>query len=124
MNIIEKYKLKKIENQRVNIVINSTFDYKDHDLNIFKECLSQWSKDMNNCHTNIKYDWIYSNPDQKEKIFFVSTTIKELKQHKLDKLITNEKILSCSYMTTEQNRYVFPLLDHESKYMSYVSEME
>lgn len=107
MNIIEKYKLKKDLKTPIKIVINSEFDYNDHEINIFKECLCQWAKDMHNCHPTFKYDWIYTNPEQKEKVFFVSTTIGELKLHKLEKLISNQDIVANSYMTEVQGKYMF-----------------
>lgn len=107
MNIIKKYKLKKEDNTLVKIVINSEFDYEDHDINVLKECLNLWAKDSPNCWTNMKYDWIYTTPDQKEKVFFLSTTIGELKRHKLEKLISNQEIVANSYMTTVQNVLYF-----------------
>ena len=107
MNIIEKYKLRKYSKTPIKIVINSEFDYKDHDINVLKECLNLWAKDEPNCNSNFRFEWIYTNPEQKEKVFFLSTSIGELKQHKLEKLIYNEEIVSNSYMTSIQNKIYF-----------------
>ena len=69
MNIIEKFKLKKELNTPIKIVINSEFDYQDHDINVLKECLNIWSKNEQNCNTNFKFEWVYTNPGMNEKLF-------------------------------------------------------
>lgn len=107
MNIIKKYFVNKENKTPINIVINSEFDYKDHDINILKDCLNCWSKEEHGCYTTLKYEWIYSNPEQKEKIYFVSTCIGELKRLNLTKLIDNENVISTTYMTNIQNKLLF-----------------
>lgn len=114
MNIIERYKLKKENDTPIKIVINSEFNYEDHEINVLKECLNLWAKDEMNCHSSIKYEWIYTNPKQEEKVFFVSTTIGELRRHKLDKIISNQIIMSNSYMSEVQNKFIFDTPNKET----------
>jgi len=119
MNIIEKYKLKKELKTPVQIVINSGFNYEDHDINVLKECLNLWSKDMHNCHSTFSFEWIYTNPEQKEKVFFLSTSVGQLKQHKLEKLIDNKELMSNSYMTSIQNKVYFIDENYKNKLIEY-----
>ena len=98
MNIIEKLRLKKEEKKPINIVLNSDFNYEDHDINILKACLNVWSKDQG--YTNIKYDWIYTNPEQNTKMYFVSTTIGELRKMNLEHIANNPDVIANSYMNS------------------------
>lgn len=102
-NIIEKYKedykKKKELNQRVNFVLNSEFDYKDHDINILKACLNAWTKN-NYIDIPFKYEWIYTDPKQKQKMYFVSSSISELRTHKLEKILENPELHATSYMNS------------------------
>jgi len=108
MNLIEKYKTYKAEKKPIKIILNSTFDYKDHDLNVLKTCLNIWSNDDIQ-YKPLNFDWIFVNPDQKEKIFFISTNLKELKKFKLNHIIENPQydILSNSYMDSYFTSLIF-----------------
>lgn len=111
MNLINKYKLHKLENKDkkklVKIVLNSNFDYENHDLNILKECLNIWSTDETNKFSPITFSWIFVDPDKKEKMYFISTNVNELKKLKLEKLAENEDILSNSYMDSCFTKAIF-----------------
>lgn len=99
INFWKNYKTKKALNKKVNLVINSEYDYKDHDINILKDCLNAWTK---NGYYDIpfKYEWMYTGPDQKQKMYFVSCTIAQLKTHKLEKLIDNADVQANEYMNS------------------------
>lgn len=109
MNIIEKYKDYKNQIATINIVVNSAFNYDSHELNVLKECLNSWSNE-DRYGVPIKFNWMYVNPDLKEKVFFVSTNLRQLKRMKLDKAINNLTLESSSYITPEIHNYVFPML--------------
>lgn len=94
---IEDYKFKKDLNTPINIVINSSYNYKNKKLNILKECLNIWSEKKMNIYGTITFDWVYIDPDMKEKIYFISSNKGELKKFQLYDLI-DEHILSTSYM--------------------------
>ena len=110
MKIIEKYKMHKLEKVPIKIVLNSNFDYKDHDLNILKACLNAWTKEDAK-YIPLKFDWIFVDPDQKEKVFFISTNLKELKQFKLEKIAENNDILSTAYMNSAFTSAIFSVYD-------------
>ena len=111
MNLLNKYKLHKLENKdkkkAVKIVLNSNFDYENHDLNILKECLNIWSTDETNKFSPITFSCIFVDPDKKEKMYFISTNVNELKKLKLDRLAENEDILSNSYMDSCFTKAIF-----------------
>lgn len=101
MKLIDRYKEKQNDKKVVKIVINSNYDYENHDLNILKECLMMWSKEDDIIHSRIsplKFQWIFCNPKFDEKIFFVTTSIGQLKDLHLQNLINNEKVLTDSFM--------------------------
>ena len=104
-NIIEQYKLKKEENKPINIIINSSFNYKNHEINILKECLTIWSEEKEYM-TPLKFEWIYVDTDMTEKVFFISTNMKELKQLQL-RNIFEENVLVGSYMNSYMNQNIF-----------------
>lgn len=104
-NIIEQYKLKKEEKKPINIIINSSFNYKNREINILKECLTVWSEG-NQYMTPLKFEWIYVDPDMKEKVFFLSTNMKELKQFQLLNIF-EENALGGSYMDSYMNQFIF-----------------
>lgn len=95
--IIKARKTKKDENTPINLVINSSFIYENKELNILKECLDIWSESGKKIYSSLDFDWIYVNPEMKEKLYFISSTKKELKRFHLYDLVDN-KILSSSYM--------------------------
>lgn len=111
MELFNKYKLRKLEKKdmkkKVKIVLNSNFNYENHDLNILKECLNIWSKDETNKFSPITFSWIFVDPDKKEKMYFISTNVKELKRLKLERLAENEDILSNSYMDSCFTQAIF-----------------
>ncbi len=104
-NIIEQYKLKKEEKKPINIIINSSFSYKNREINILKECLTVWSEGKQYM-TPLKFEWIYVDPDMKEKVFFLSTNMKELKQLQLLNIF-EENVLGGSYMNSYMNQFIF-----------------
>ena len=97
--IIEARRIKKDENTPINIVINSSFTYEDKALNILKECLGVWSEKGKEIYSSVTFDWVYINPEMKEKLYFISSTKKELKKFQLYDLV-DSKVLSSSYMNT------------------------
>ena len=103
--IIESRKNKKEDNTPINLVINSSFNYPDKKLNILKECLNCWSSKNNYIYSSVTFDWIYSDPDMKEKIYFISTTKKELKKFQLYDII--DGVLSNSYMNTYLDTIIY-----------------
>ena len=107
MNVFKNMKQKKLEKQPIKIVLNSKFNYEDHDLNILKACLNVWSKDDTNKFSPITFSWIFVNPEQNEKMYFISTNLKELKQFKLESLANNDNVLSNSYMDSCFSKAVF-----------------
>lgn len=110
MNFIEKYKEKQNDKKVVKIVINSNYDYENHDLNVLKECLTLWSKEDDTSRSRISpfnFQWIFSNPKFDEKMFFVTTSIGQLKNLHLQSLITNEKILTDSFMNRMYDDLLF-----------------
>ena len=100
MKIIDIYKQKKLEKQPINIVVNSTYDYNNHDMNILKACLNVWSSEYDP-RTSIKFTWMYANPNLKEKIYFISTNLKELKQYKLEGILNIKNIQAETFMNSE-----------------------
>ena len=110
MNLIEKYKEKQNDKKVIKIVINSNYDYENHDLNILKECLTMWSHEDETSQSRIspfKFQWIFSNPNFDEKVFFVTTSVGQLKNLHLQNIITNEKILTNSYMNQMYDDLLF-----------------
>lgn len=107
MNLIERYKEKQNDKKIVKIVINSNYDYENHDLNILKECLMMWSKEEDNCRPPINFQWIFCNPKYDEKMFFVTTSIGQLKLLRLQNIIKNDKILTDSYMNRMYDDLLF-----------------
>lgn len=99
MNIIEKYKNNRLEKKPIKIVINSNFDYKNHDINVLKECLKAWSNDDSK-NSPFNFEWMFVDPKQKEKVFFVSTNLRELKQFKLNEIVNNKDLMSEYYMNS------------------------
>jgi hypothetical protein len=107
MNLIERYKEKQNDKKIVKIVINSNYDYENHDLNILKECLMMWSKEEDNFRPPIDFQWIFCNPKYDEKMFFVTTSIGQLKLLRLQNIIKNDKILTDSYMNRMYDDLLF-----------------
>ena len=111
MNIFEKIKTKKDLKRPINIVLNSTYDYKNHNINVLKSCLNAWSMndDLNLPYKNtyFDYDWIYVNPEMDEKLYFIRTTKGELMRHKLDDLIDNDNMVASSYMPSDISNIIY-----------------
>lgn len=105
MNIIEKYRIKKEEKKPINIILNSHYDYKDHELNVMKECLNICSKTGR--YIPLSYEWIYTNPDQDEKMYFITTNLAELKRMKLERLADKHDLQDCSYMNSVVSHALF-----------------
>ena len=76
-------------NKNVKFYINPSFDYRDHKLNVLKECMSAWSKaDNRNLAPKFKefeYSIVHnSSTDNKEvHVYEVRTTWNWLSQTKL-----------------------------------------
>ncbi len=104
-NKVEARKTKKALKVPVNLVINSEYVYENRKLNILKECLNVWSEDNKYQYSTLKFDWIYVDPELKEKVYFLSTNMKELKRFQLDDVI--DKIQSENYMDSYYGRTLY-----------------
>ena len=104
-NKVEARKTKKALKVPVNLVINSEYVYENRKLNILKECLNVWSEDNKYQYSTLKFDWIYVDPELKEKVYFLSTNMKELKRFQLDDVIN--KIQSENYMDSYYGRTLY-----------------
>ena len=106
--MVQKFKKKKADNKRVNFVLNSEFDYQDHDINILKACLNSWTRGKNNIYSTFKYEWMYTDPTQKSKMYFISSTVGDLKRHKLlEKIMNNPEVEAFSYMNSYFSQALF-----------------
>lgn len=95
--MFENLRKKKDLKTPVNIIVRSNYDYQNHDMNVLKVCLNSWVK--NPTFGPFKFDWIYIDPINEEKMYFVSTTKGELIAHNLGSIIDSE-IMNCStYMS-------------------------
>lgn len=108
MSIIEKYKEKKENKTPIHLVINSFIDYKDHDLNVLKECLNKWSEieEYARCGT-IAFSWIYTNIQTKDKMYFINTNKEQLARHSLLGIIDNPDINANLYMDKITQKVMF-----------------
>lgn len=104
-NKVEAHKVKKALKAPINLVINSDYVYENRKLNILKECLNVWSEGNKYQYSSLDFDWIYVNPELKEKVYFLSTNMKELKRFQLDDVI--DKIQSKIYMNSYYGRILY-----------------
>lgn len=95
--MFENFKKRKDLKTPVNIIVRSNYDYQNHDMNVLKACLNSWVKNPN--FGSFKFDWIYIDPLNEEKMYFVSTTKGELIEHNLGDIINCEIMNSTTYMS-------------------------
>ena len=106
--IVQKLKKRKETNRKVNFVLNSEFDYQDHDINVLKACLNSWTNGRNKGYSPFKYEWMYTDPSQKSKMYFVSSTVGDLQRHQLlEKIINNPEVEAYSYMNSYFSNALF-----------------
>ena len=112
MNIVEKYKEIKNDKTPVKLIINSTIDYEDHDLNILRACLNRWAKPNHipGIGTNLfKFTWMYTDLDFNEKLYFISTTVGDLKKMKMERIIDNPLVNASSYMDSFTEKMIYDM---------------
>lgn len=101
------------ENKRVDLVIKSWENYNNHDINIFRDCLECWSK-FENQHFNhsFKFRVIEVEPKENKKLFFVSTTVNDLRRFRLDgSTIQNTELMPGNFMDSSITQDIFSCMN-------------
>lgn len=115
---INLFNKKSLDNKEVQIMIKSWEDYKNHDINVLRECLTMWSESDCTYKSPLKYKTIFLENGSRlwkpafgknhcKRIFFITTTYKQLKNLKLTCLLNNDAVKAETFIPKEMSTSLF-----------------